>query len=58
VERPNPNGAEDAIDAVVAWVDVRDPKHRAKRNGIWPILAAMVRLSGWQARSDASCPTT
>ncbi len=32
MERPNPNGAEDAIDAVVAWVDGRDPKHCAKRN--------------------------
>jgi hypothetical protein len=32
VERPNANGAQDAIDAVVAWVDGRDPKHRAKRN--------------------------
>ena len=25
------NGAKDAIDAVIAWVDGRDPKHRAKR---------------------------
>ena len=32
MERPNANGAEDAIDPVVAWVDGRDPKHRAKRN--------------------------
>jgi hypothetical protein len=28
VERPSPDDAEDAIDAVVAWVDGRDPMHR------------------------------
>ncbi len=27
----NAIGAKDAIDAVIAWVDGRDPKHRAKR---------------------------
>jgi hypothetical protein len=32
VERPNTNGAKGAIDVVIAWVDGRDPKHRAKRN--------------------------
>jgi Stealth protein CR2, conserved region 2/Stealth protein CR1, conserved region 1 len=31
VERPNAIGAEDAIDVVIAWVDGRDRKHRAKR---------------------------
>ena len=33
----------DAIDVVVAWVDGLDPRHRAKRNGIWPIRAGMPR---------------
>jgi hypothetical protein len=31
VERLNAIGAKDAIDAVIAWVDGRDRKHRAKR---------------------------
>jgi hypothetical protein len=31
VERPNAIGAKDAIDVVIAWVDGRDRKHRAKR---------------------------
>ena len=31
VERPNAIGAEDAIDVVIARVDGRDRKHRAKR---------------------------
>jgi hypothetical protein len=31
VERLNAIGAEDAIDVVIAWVDGRDRKHRAKR---------------------------
>jgi hypothetical protein len=32
-DRPrNVIGPEDAIDVVVAWVDGRDPQHRAKRN--------------------------
>jgi hypothetical protein len=31
VERPNATGAEDAIDVVIAWVDGRDRKQRAKR---------------------------
>jgi Stealth protein CR2, conserved region 2/Stealth protein CR1, conserved region 1 len=29
---PSPPGNADPIDVVVAWVDGRDPKHRAKRN--------------------------
>ena len=31
VERLNAAGAKDAIDVVIAWVDGRDRKHRAKR---------------------------
>ena len=31
MERPNAIGAEDAVDVVIAWVDGRDRKHRAKR---------------------------
>ena len=31
MERLNPIGAKDAIDVVIAWVDGRDRKHRAKR---------------------------
>jgi Stealth protein CR2, conserved region 2/Stealth protein CR1, conserved region 1 len=31
VERPSAIGAKDAIDVVIAWVDGRDRKHRAKR---------------------------
>ena len=54
VERPSPDDAEDAIDAVVAWVDGRSHAPAPTGTNIWPILAAMVRLSGWQARSDVS----